>query len=31
VAGSQLMGAGLEVELANQPDSALIQYQRVEK
>jgi len=31
VAGSQLMGAGLEIELANQPDSALIQYLRVEK
>jgi alpha-galactosidase len=31
VAGSQLMGAGLEIELANQPDSALIQYRRIEK
>ena len=31
VAGSRLMGAGLEIELANQPDSALIQYLRMEK
>jgi len=26
-----LTGAGLEIELANQPDSALIQYLRIEK
>jgi hypothetical protein len=26
-----LMGAGLEIELANKPDSALIQYSRIEK
>ena len=31
VAGNQLMGAGLEVELAKQPDSALIRYKRVTK
>jgi alpha-galactosidase len=31
VSGSQLMDAGLEIELAHQPDSALIQYRRVEK
>ncbi len=31
VEGRRLMGAGVEIELANQPDSALIQYLRIEK
>jgi len=31
VEGGRLMGSGLEIDLAHQPDSALIQYRRIEK